>query len=234
MGPGRSIQFPTMISPGNLNEAGYAIVPELLDEIECTDLAESFRAINGPGRRGLLQEPQFANIANSERIKQLVRPHVSGEPRAVRSIYFNKSPAANWAVSWHQDITIAVRERADVSGFQAWSVKKGVLHVQPPTEILERMLTVRIHLDDCDERNGALEVLPGSHLHGRLTAEQVDQIAKETTPVLCRVSKGGALLMRPLLLHSSRRSESTSPRRVLHIEYAGVQLPKPLEWVEEA
>jgi len=217
-----------------LDKLGFAIGANLLSPAECAHLAAALGNVEGPGRRGLLQEPQIASIANSEKLKQLVRPFVRSEPRAVRSIYFNKSPEANWAVSWHQDVTIAVRERAEVPGFEAWSVKKGVLHVQPPAEILQRMLTVRIHLDDCDETNGTLELLPGSHLHGRMTAEQVDQMAREITPVLCEVSKGGALLMRPLLLHSSRRSESTRLRRVLHIEYAGVELPKPLEWVEEA
>jgi hypothetical protein len=223
-----------MSALGNLNANGYSIVPNLISLAEYGHLAVALGEVEGPGRRGLLQEPQIANIANSEKLKKLVRPFVPSEPRAVRTIYFNKSPEANWAVSWHQDVTIAVRERSEVPGFQAWSVKKGVLHVQPPAEILERMLTVRIHLDDCDETNGALEVLPGSHLHGRLTAEQVDDMAKERAAAVCRVPAGGALLMRPLLLHSSRRSESGRPRRVLHLEYAGVELPVPLEWAEEA
>jgi ectoine hydroxylase-related dioxygenase (phytanoyl-CoA dioxygenase family) len=216
-----------------LDELGFVIAPNVLNSADCMRLIETLRAVEGPGQRGVLGVSEINALANSEKIKDLVRAHLLAEPRAVRSIYFNKSPETNWAVSWHQDVTIAVRERADLPGFQAWSVKKGVVHVQPPTEILEQMVTVRIHLDHCDERNGALEIIPSSHRYGRLTAEQVDEMAKEETPMLCSIPAGGVLLMRPLLLHSSRRSESNRPRRVLHVEYAGFNLPKPLKWAEE-
>jgi hypothetical protein len=69
----------------------------------------------------------------------------------VRAIYFDKSSDANWLVPWHQDLTLALRERLESPGFGPWSVKDGIPHVQPPVELLERMLTVRIHFDDADE-----------------------------------------------------------------------------------
>jgi hypothetical protein len=141
-----------------LDRLGYAVVLGLLSGIECERLTRSLGVVQGPGRRGLLQLPDVATIANSKTIKRLIQPFVEPLPRPVRGVYFNKSPEANWAVSWHRDVTIAVRERADVPDFRAWSIKKGVLHVQPPTELLEQMLTLRIHLDDCDETNGAREV----------------------------------------------------------------------------
>ena len=148
----------------------------------------------------------------------------------MRGILFDKTPGANWNVVWHQDLSIAVRERRDVPGFGPWSQKAGVAHVQPPPTILERMLTVRLHLDDCDEANGPLLVLPGSHRSGRLTPEQVQQWRGKTAAVPCLVPSGGALLMRPLLLHASSSSQSPRHRRVVHLEYAAEALPEGLEW----
>src|SRR5205807_4301579 len=95
---------------------------------------------------------------------------------AVRAIYFDKSPEANWLVSWHQDLTLALRARAEVPGFGPWSTKDGIPHVQPPVELLQQMLSVRLHLDDADESNGALRVLPGSHRCERLAPARIREL----------------------------------------------------------
>jgi ectoine hydroxylase-related dioxygenase (phytanoyl-CoA dioxygenase family) len=151
-------------------------------------------------------------------------------PRAIRAIYFDKSPDQNWLVPWHQDLTIAVRSRIALTGFGPWSMKDGVPHVQPPIEILENIITLRLHLDDCDERNGALRVLPGSHRQGQLTPSEILAFQSTVPEFICNASAGDALLMRPLLLHASSRSQASRHRRVLHIEYAGCELPVGLEW----
>jgi ectoine hydroxylase-related dioxygenase (phytanoyl-CoA dioxygenase family) len=109
-----------------------------------------------------------------------------------------------------------------------------VPHVQPPVELLGKMLAVRLHLDDCDETNGALRVLPGTHWHGRLTANRVTSLRQETPEIVCRAQVGDALLMRPLLLHASGRSQGEGHRRVLHIEFAGFELPEGLRFHEAA
>src|SRR5262245_7189469 len=85
-----------------------------------------------------------------------VEPILGPGAFVVRGLFFDKTPRANWKVSWHQDLTIAVRVRIEAPGFGPWSLKAGVVHVQPPAEILERMATVRLHLDDCSESNGPL------------------------------------------------------------------------------
>ena len=72
----------------------------------------------------------------------------------MRGLYFDKLPEANWKVPWHQDLSIAVRARLDVEGFGPWTEKAGVLHAQAPAAVLERMLAVRVHLDDCGRENG--------------------------------------------------------------------------------
>lgn len=213
---------------------GVALVQGVLGPVERSELLAELGPVAGAGRRGLLALPAVAGIARSPRIIALVRPHLPAEPLPVRAIYFDKSPDANWLVPWHQDLSLAVRTRAEVPGFGPWSTKDGIPHVQPPVECLERMLTVRIHLDDTDESNGALRVLPGSHRLGRLSPGRIQQQRREVPEALCTASAGDALLMRPLLLHASGRSTSDRHRRILHLEYAGFALPAGLDWHDAA
>lgn len=216
----------------SLSENGWEMVPDVMDAAECAEFIHDLGPVTGAGRRGLLAEPKVHTLAHSERLLQIVRPCLPAEPRPVRVIYFDKSPGENWLVTWHQDLTIAVRERVDVPGFGPWSVKDGVPHVQPPVDLLEQMVTVRIHLDDADASNGALRVLPGSHRHGRLASGQIQHLRESGDDVLCAARAGDALLMRPLILHASGKSTSEHHRRILHIEYAGFELPSALRWAE--
>jgi hypothetical protein len=221
---------------GTVSRDGYGLACPVLEEHECKALIKHLGPVTGAGRRGLLGDVRVAALAASEKLCELVRPHLTlsdtQAPRPVRAIYFNKSPDSNWLVAWHQDLTICVQEKVDAAGFGPWSVKDDVPHVQPPIAMLENMLTLRLHLDDADETNGALKVLPGSHAHGRLPAEAIQRYRQETPEHLCTVRAGDALLMRPLLLHASGRSTADKQRRVLHIEYAGYDLPAGMQWAE--
>jgi hypothetical protein len=217
-----------------IGEPGFAIVCRVIEEAEQRELISVLGPVSGAGRRGLLSVPAVTALARSARLVDLVRPHLPSEPLPVRALYFDKSSAGNWLVPWHQDLTLALRNRAEVSGFGPWSVKEGIPHVQPPVELLEQMLIVRLHLDDADESNGALRVVPGSHRLGRLSAERIQELRAREPEHLCTARAGDALLMRPLLLHASSRSTSAGHRRVLHIEYAGFPLPAELQWHEAA
>ncbi len=217
----------------SVEEHGFCIVHGVLDPPECEELIQSLGPVSGAGRRGMLRVSRVAELSVSRGILDLVQPDLGVRPVPVRAIYFDKTSVTNWAVSWHQDLLLAVRARVDVSGFGPWSVKEGTTHVQPPVELLEKMLTLRLHLDAADESNGALRVLPGSQRLGLLSSEQIDARAREADGVLCEVPAGGAMLMRPLLLHSSGRCTSEAHRRVIHIEYAGFELPDVLEWSDE-
>jgi ectoine hydroxylase-related dioxygenase (phytanoyl-CoA dioxygenase family) len=148
-------------------------------------------------------------------------------------LLFDKAPAANWKVPWHQDTAIAVAERVEVPGFVGWSVKDGVTHVHPPVEILERMVALRIHLDDCGPDNGPLRVLPGSHRHGKLDEAQIEHWRQTTAEVRCCAMQGDVLVMRPLLLHASSPAKAPSHRRVIHLEYACGALPNGMRWFEQ-
>jgi len=213
---------------------GFSVIPDVLAADEQKALLEVLGPVSGAGRRGLLSLPAVANLARSGTILELLRPHMRSEPFPVRAIYFDKNSETNWLVPWHQDLTIAVRSLAEVPGFGPWSEKDGIPHVQPPIEFLQEMLTIRLHLDDADESNGALRLLPGSHRRGRLLAGAIQTFRQENQEYICAMTAGDALLMRPLLLHASSRSARLGHRRVLHIEYAGFALPGGLEWNDPA
>lgn len=206
-------------------------VDELLQEIAGIDNVASHRA----GIRNLLNlVPLIRLLANSDPFHSIVRSVLGDEARVVRGIYFDKHKDANWKVLWHQDLTIAVRARIDVDGYGPWSIKAGIQHVQPPVSILQNMLTLRLHLDDTDETNGALRVLPRSHLQGRLSASEIEALKQNRPIVVCAVKKGGLMAMKPLLVHSSNSATVPRHRRVLHLEYSAAALPAGLEWFEES
>ncbi len=214
---------------------GFSIVPHVIDGREADLLIAAVEKHHAGraaayGRRDLPSIPQVVEIATSNGIRALVEPLLGKAAFAVRGLWFDKLPRANWKVAWHQDLTIAVRQRLDVTGFQAWSVKDGVPHVQPPTEVLERMLAVRIHLDECGRRDGPLRMIPGSHRSGRLSAAAIEQWKQMGQERTCCVPRGGAVLMRPLLLHASSAAADPGHRRVIHLEFASSDLPGGLQW----
>lgn len=160
----------------------------------------------------------------------LARLVLDGEPVLTRAVLFDKTPVSNWLVTWHQDTTIAVHERIDAPGFGPWSVKEGVPHVRPPASVLESMVTLRIHLDDCPIENGPLKVIPESHRRGILGDDDVAELVASTQQTECPCDAGDVLLMRPLVVHSSSKSARPARRRVLHVECAGAPLPVGLRW----
>lgn len=151
---------------------------------------------------------------------------------AVRGLFFDKTPGANWPVLWHQDLSLALQERCDLPGWSNWSIKRGTHHAQPPPGILARMVTLRLHLDDCPAENGALRVLPGSHRLGVLSRDAIQALNMDCTETVL-AEAGDALFMRPLILHASRAAQIPTHRRVLHLEFAPHDLlPASLAWAE--
>jgi ectoine hydroxylase-related dioxygenase (phytanoyl-CoA dioxygenase family) len=148
--------------------------------------------------------------------------YLTPQHKLVRTILFNKTPDTNWYVTWHQDKTISVSEKFDHPEWKNWSLKEGVLHVQPPLAVLENMVTIRIHLDDTTQDNGCLKVISGSHRYGLLSQEKINEIVAQNPSVYCEACAGDALIMRPHLLHASSKSIEPSQRRVLHLEYCAL------------
>ena len=221
-----------------LRREGFGIIPEVIDESHRFEIIRDIEQSRPPSAAGVRDiTRKIASVrclANSDTIRALVEPVLGSEARLVRSILFNKNAGANWQVAWHQDLAIAVQQQKEIPGFVSWSTKNGTPHVQPPVRILEQMLNVRIHLDAANEMNGALWVSPGSHHLGRIPANEAAAAARHLGTHLCTVAAGDVLLFRPLTLHASRKALSSRPRRVIHLEFAGVSLPPPLEWSEAA
>jgi len=182
------------------------------------------------GVRNLLEIcPEVQKLARRSHVRQFVTPLLGDGAFAVRAIFFDKVPDANWSLFWHQDNVVSVAQRIDAPGFTGWSCKAGVWQAQPPAHVLARMVAVRVHLDDSGPDNGPLRVLPGSHRFGWLD-EQLDEWKRRVPEVVCAVRCGGVVTMCPLTLHASSPSQMASHRRVIHIEYACDDLPDGLEW----
>src|SRR5580692_12412693 len=155
-----------------VEEDGFAIVPACLDEAIVELLSKQFDDTRHP-ERSLLSVPSVRTLALSRPVREIVEAILGPECFAVRGIFFNKTRSSNWKVVWHQDLTIAVRERIDVQGFGPWTTKDGALHVQPPAEVMNEILAIKLHLDDNGPHNGPLRVIRGSHRQGRFSAEQI-------------------------------------------------------------
>lgn len=212
------------------------------DVISCQEVEELRRAIAALpvgqevrrkrsvyGVRNLLEIcPAVQSLAVNESVRRFATAVLGDDAFAVRAIFFDKVPDANWSLCWHQDNVIAVKERRAVSGFVAWSQKAGVWQVQPPAEILAQMVAVRVHLDDCGPDNGPLRVIPGSHRFGWLD-DKLDAWKSRVPEVVCTVRCGGVVAICPLTLHASAASRVVGHRRVIHIEYAAAELPAGLQ-----
>jgi hypothetical protein len=153
-------------------------------------------------------------------------------PRLVNAVFLDKSLTANWDLPWHQDLWISVKQDGPLSGFGPVSVESGVAQVQAPVHVLERMLILRLHLDACERCRGALHVLPGTHTLGRLSEMEILALAAARKNTVCVAARADALVMRPLLVHMSPRSQSMDSRRIVHLAFAAGELPAPLKWYE--
>ncbi|HVF96913.1 MAG TPA: phytanoyl-CoA dioxygenase family protein, partial [Flavisolibacter sp.] len=161
---------------------------------------------------------------------RLVAELFGSEYFVVKSIYFDKPEQSNWFVSCHQDLTISVDQKIHAEGYRNWTTKENRFAVQPPTYVLKDNFTVLIHLDDANEENGALRVIPASHRKGVYRPETIDRTLEMEE--ICAVPKGGVMIMKPLLLHSSNRTTNNKKRRVIHLEFSKSSLPEGLRWAE--
>jgi ectoine hydroxylase-related dioxygenase (phytanoyl-CoA dioxygenase family) len=225
-----------------LETDGFALLPKFAASAEIDVLTQAIESARSRSEstsseresfaiRDLLQVvPAVGEWVASPSVRRFMHSLLGKEARVVRGILFDKTPGANWKVPWHQDLTIAVQQQLEAPGFGPWSVKAGIPHVQPPLEVLQRMVTLRLHLDECDASNGPLRVIPGTHCHGRLSSEAIAEQRGLASEVLCTAPRGGALLMKPLLLHASSPCQSPRHRRVVHLEWSADILPHGLQW----
>ncbi len=173
--------------------------------------------------------PGSAELARAPALLDALLADLGAGAGVVRGLYFDKPPGAGWALPWHKDYTVAVRAHRQLGRFRKPTTKAGVPHLEAPTDLLARMLTARIHLDDMTDENGPLRVIPGSHRFDRTA----DDEARE--PVVIRCRAGDVLLMRPLLTHASGHADPATERhrRIVHLECAPAgEMGDGYEWRE--
>lgn len=212
---------------------GAQHIPAALDAPTLTTIETALADLppDQPGLR-LASLPALADILSpTGAIGLYAAAHQGDATRPVRAILFDKSEATNWSLGWHQDRTIAVRARIDTPGFGPWTLKSGIQHVAPPQSLLDRMLTLRIHLDPVDATNAPLLIAPGSHRHGRVPESEVATLVARYGTHACLAARGDIWLYATPILHASDAATNPRHRRVLQLDYSASALPGGLEWL---
>jgi hypothetical protein len=206
------------------SDSGYAIYELVFDAEEMTSVIDALAAHaisrTRAGARHILRVPAVRTVALDHRLLGIATRFVGAGAVPYRATLFEKSLASNWLVVWHQDTALPLRTRMETSGWGPWSVKAGITYAHAPASALEKVIALRVHLDDSTLTNGPLRVLPGTHGMGVLTDDRMQELAGGISPVSCIPASGGVVAMRPLTVHASSKATGDQPRRVLHIEYA--------------
>lgn len=225
-----------------MEQKGFCIINSIYSSGEIKSIANLIDALNTSKptfrkskdlfaiRQFIKELPEIKKLAFNENLQSVINTIAGNDYFIVKSIYFDKPEKSNWFVAYHQDLTISVGKKVETEGFNFWTSKHNQFAVQPPTSVLENIFTIRIHLDDTDEENGALKIIEGSHLKQIYRPETIDWKTEKET--FCNIEHGGIMLMKPLLLHGSNRTTNQKRRRVIHIEFSNTALPEGMNWSE--
>lgn len=216
----------------NLDKEGAQLFAQALDETACIRVEAALAVLPSsvPGVR-IGDGPQLELFLDRAGPIGAVAAAVLGpEARPVRAILFDKTAERNWALGWHQDRTIVVKERIDADGFGPWTVKSGLIQVEPPFEILERMVTLRVHLDAVNLSNAPLRIVPGSQRLGRLPEAKIECVVATFGERLCLAKRGDVWLYATPIVHASLAADLPRRRRVLQVDYSADAAPGPLAW----
>lgn len=229
---GRRCLEMTTQDPARWHADGFTLLRDIVAPADCERLSQDVDAAFAArvGARNPLAHAWCRDLASRLAARPVLRPLLPDGRAAVQCTYFSKSTSNNWLVALHQDLGIPVAARVDDARLSGWSEKDGVVHVQPPADVLETLVAVRVHLDDCGENDGPLRVVPGSHRHGRLAPDDENRLRDARGLTVCTARRGDALVMRPLLLHASSKASGPSRRRVLHYVFGPRELPYGLRW----
>ena len=211
---------------------GAELFSQALDEADCIRLEAVLAALptSMPGVRigDGSQLKRFLDTAGP--IGAIAAAVLGPKANPVRAILFDKTAERNWVLGWHQDRTIAVKERVHMDGFGPWTVKSGLIQVEPPFEILERMVTVRVHLDAVNNTNAPLRIVPGSHKLGRLPEAKIARLVAALGERICLAKRGDVWLYATPIVHASMAADPPRRRRVLQVDYSADAAPGALAW----
>jgi hypothetical protein len=208
-----------------LDERGWFVRADVVDEVLAAELAAAFATPGRPGTRDGLACDAVRRLAASPPVCALVESILGPAAFAFRATLFDKTPAANWLVAWHQDRVVPLAARTDEPGFTRWSQKGGTVYAEPPAVVLRGLLAVRVDLDGSGPDTGGLRVLSGTHRDGVLAPAAIAERRARLAAAAPVVPARGALVMRPLLLHASPRANAPRHRRIVHLELAPCELP---------
>lgn len=220
----------------SFHELGFELTTNFISSATNSEILNETNGALANSKGGGIRnaEKKFASVEKliqSDYILNSASTYLTGIPKFVRAILFNKTQQNNWLVTWHQDKTIALSSRLNIKNWGPWTIKDDVQHVQPSVDVLNDMVTFRIHLDDSTLENGCLQVMPRSHQKGILSQTEIVQYVASHAPETIQAMANSALIMRPHLLHSSKKSSEPCQRRVLHIEFSSYELPIGLQWL---
>lgn len=199
-----------------------ALTSQELSALRLVFKADARSARNPPNNdlRHLIEKMDFFEILKA------VRPRV----RIVRIVLFNKNLAHNWALPWHQDRVIHVKNRQKMAGFTNWTKKSEQWHCEAPEQILHKMSFMQIYLDDVKVDEGPMEIALGSHKHGAVRETKIAAIVTRHKHDLCCAEAGDILRVPMLTIHRSHAAQKLSKRRLIRLDLAEDNLPQPLMW----
>jgi len=209
----------TVLSPTEVDsfrDQGWFVVHDVFTPAECDDIVghverAAFELALGKPDDGQLSyrpmmhltSPELEAVATDARWAPIVRP-LLGEANGAR-LYWEqavaKPPHALTELPWHQD--------------------NGYTPLIP-----EEYVTCWLALDDADERNGCIRVLPGTHVNGTLQHHN----GADGSPfrvgydgsdegVAVPVRRGSVLVFSSLLLHRSGPNTTDRQRRAWIIQF---------------
>jgi ectoine hydroxylase-related dioxygenase (phytanoyl-CoA dioxygenase family) len=216
---------------GFLREHGYLVVPDLLPAPELDRWRAEIAGLQArmvtstppgveitwePDRRpghgpeilqllhAELVSSALSDLIGSETILEVAEPVLGADMALYQAKLLMKSGHVGSSVPWHQD-------------FAYW-------HNTVPDPA---MLNAMVYLDDADEENGCLRVVPRSHRRGLLAHgfSATERFGFSLPPHLEQAAvplpgrAGTVLLFGPLLVHGSTSNASGRPRRACTIVY---------------
>ncbi|GIF45403.1 phytanoyl-CoA dioxygenase family protein [Actinoplanes xinjiangensis] len=199
-----------MLTPaGRLGTAGFSTGLQWADPGEAIRVAQHVSGRGDIVRQPWLTLPEIAVLVRRPVIVNAVADLIGPDIALEGGFLLTKWPGADFRVPWHQD-------GAGVD-----------MELDP-----ERSVTVWMALTEATAGNGALRVIPGSHMHGYLPTRREDphggQHGRALTtdvppgnlsPVVAELAAGQALAMDVRLLHSSPPNTSGRPRIGLNLRY---------------
>ena len=201
---------------------GFLEVEEVLTQTELAELSPRIddAAPNSAGDRRMLDHEWCRELARQLLETSVERGLVKGDFVGVLCTFFDKSARSNWGVAPHRDLAVPTRVQVDIAGWKNWSIKQDIPHAHAPRSLLEQMFSFRLNIDRSPAENGALMVAPGSH--------RADSDMKPDRTI--EGESGDGVLLSPLTVHASRKSNSGASRRVLHFLYGPREVQSPAEW----